>query len=315
MHILITGGAGGLGISICNAFLKEGFEVRVFDLDNRLNRRRIKKLSANVDIFWGDVTQPDLVEKAMEGIDGVVHLAAVLPPLSEENPQLAETTNVGGTQTIVRLIEKKGGSIPFIYTSSTSVFGPTPEASAPLHPDNNDPNPNSIYGKTKVQAEDLIKESGIDYLILRLTSIPYLYIKPGDAKHHMYTVPLKNRVEFCHPDDVALAIINAVKNFSHVKGNTLIISGGPGQRMLYEDLLRAFLGTFGLPLPPSRKFSREPHYLDWYDAERSQELLQFQTRTIDDYSGDLGKQYPAPFVALMRHIIGPVFGKLIVRFM
>ena len=314
MRILVTGGAGGLGISICNAFLRDGFDVRVFDLDNPVNRRRIRKLSASADIFWGDITYSQSVREATEDIDAVVHLAACLPPLAEENPETAERVNIGGTQAIVDMIKERGDKIPFIYSSSTAVFGPTPEASEPLHPDKNIPNPNSVYGKTKLQAEHMIKESGIDYLILRLTSTPYLYLKPSDTKHHLFSVPLKNRIEFCHPDDVALAILNAVKKFSQVKNRILIIAGGQSQQILYEDLLHVFLGAFGLPLPPSNKFSKEPHYLDWYDTEESQELLQFQTRTLNDYSRDLVKQYPAPLMALMRYFIGPVVGKLVLQF-
>jgi nucleoside-diphosphate-sugar epimerase len=129
----------------------------------------------------------------------------------------------------------------------------------------------------------------------------------------MFTIPLKNRVEFCHADDLALAILNAVKNFDRVEGSTLMIGGGPSQQMLFEDMLRATLNTFGLPLPPRHKFSEEPFPLHWYDTTKSQELLKYQHKTLDDYCRDLAGQFPAPLIALMRHFIGPVFGRIIVR--
>ncbi|TET15491.1 MAG: NAD(P)-dependent oxidoreductase [Dehalococcoidia bacterium] len=308
MRVLITGAAGNLGPGVCRAFLEDGFNVRVL-----LHRKRLKSLGANLEVVWGDLTQPDSVMKAMEGVDAVVHLAGVVQPLTEQNPQLASRVNVGGTQTIVDLIKERGGSIPFVFTSSTAVFGPCPDATECLHPDKNPCNPTSVYARTKVQAEDLIKESGIDYLILRLTSIPYLRIRLSDVKTHMLTIPLKNRLEFCHPDEVALAILNAVKNFDMVKCKTLMIGGGPSQQMLFEDMLGVLLGTFGLPLPPRHKFAKEPYALDWYDTSRSQELLKFQHKTLDDYTRDLARQFPAPLLALMRYFIGPVFGRLIVR--
>jgi nucleoside-diphosphate-sugar epimerase len=245
----------------------------------------------------------------------VVHLAGIVQPFTEENPELAYKVNVGGTQTIVDLIKERGGSIPFVFPSSVAVFGPCPDATEPLHPERNLCNPTSVYAKTKVQAENLIKESGIDYVILRATAVPYLRITPRDMKTHLYTIPLKNRLEFCHPDDAALAAVNSVKNFELVKGNTLIIAGGPSQQMLFEDMLGALLGTFGLPLPPRHKFAKEPYALDWYDTSRSQELLKFQHKTLDDYTRDLARQFPAPLLALMRYFIGPVFGRLIVRLM
>ena len=310
MRVLITGGTGKLGPRVCETFLKDGFDVRLL-----LHRKRVKGLGANPEIVWGDVAQPDSVRTAMEGVDAVVHLAGVEQPLTEQDPELASRVNVGGTQTIVDLIKNRGESIPFVFTSSAAVFGPCPDATECLHPERNPCNPTSVYAKTKVRAEDLIKESGIDYVILRQTSIPHLRIRLSEVKTHMFTIPLKTRVEFCHPDDAALAILNAVKSFDMVKGNTLMIGGGPSQQMLFEDMLGALLGTFGLPLPPRHKFAKEPYALDWYDTSRSQELLKFQHKTLDDYTGDLARQFPAPLLALMRYFIGPVFGRLIVRLM
>ncbi len=310
MRVLITGAAGKLGPRVCETFLKDGFDVRLL-----LHRKRVKGLGANPEIVWGDVAQPDSVRTAMEGVDAVVHLAGVEQPLTEQDPELASRVNVGGTQTIVDLIKNRGESIPFVFTSSAAVFGPCPDATECLHPERNPCNPTSVYAKTKVRAEDLIKESGIDYVILRQTSIPHLRIRLSEVKTHMFTIPLKTRVEFCHPDDAALAILNAVKSFDMVKGNTLMIGGGPSQQMLFEDMLGVLLGTFGLPLPPRHKFAKEPYALDWYDTSRSQELLKFQHKTLDDYTRDLARQFPAPLLALMRYFIGPVFGKLIVRLM
>ncbi len=310
MRVLITGAAGKLGPRVCETFLKDGFDVRLL-----LHRKRVKGLGANPEIVWGDVAQPDSVRKAMEGVDAVVHLAGVEQPLTEQDPELASRVNVGGTQTIVDLIKNRGESIPFVFTSSAAVFGPCPDATECLHPERNPCNPTSVYAKTKVRAEDLIKESGIDYVILRQTSIPHLRIRLSEVKTHMFTIPLKTRVEFCHPDDAALAILNAVKSFDMVKGNTLMIGGGPSQQMLFEDMLGVLLGTFGLPLPPRHKFAKEPYALDWYNTSRSQELLKFQHKTLDDYTRDLARQFPAPLLALMRYFIGPVFGRLIVRLM
>jgi len=315
MRVLITGGAGGVGINVCKAFLEEGLDVRVFDLGNRVNQKRVRTLDASADILWGDITQLESVRRAMDGVDAVVHLAAIIPPLTEENPDLAVRVNVGGTQTVVDLIKEKPEPIPFVFTSSAAVFGPTPDATEPLHPDRNHPNPRTTYARTKVQAEEIIKGSGIPYLILRLTSIPYLRFKLSlsDVRFHMFSIPLENRLEFCHLDDLALAIINAVKKFDEVRNNTLIIGGGPSQQMVYEDMLRAVLQSIGLPLPPRHKFSNEPYDLDWYDTSTSQELLNFQRKTLEDYCRDLARQFPAPFLAFMRYVVGPTLGPIIVR--
>jgi nucleoside-diphosphate-sugar epimerase len=308
MRVLVTGAAGHFGPPLCRVFLRDGVEVRVL-----LHQRKIKGMSTAVETMWGDITQPDSVKRVLEGVDAVVHMAAMVEPMTEQNPELASRINVGGTKTIVDLIKDRGASIPFVYISSASVFGLTPDATECLHPDRNPCNPVSVYARTKLQAENLIRESGIDYVILRLTPVPYEKLSLNDLKYQMFVVPLENRVEFCHPDDANLAMVNSVKYFDKVKGKTLVISGGPSQRMRYKDIVAASLGTFGLPVPPRHKFVQGTFALDWYDTSESQALLNYQNKTLDDYSKDLASKFPSPFLALMRHFIGPVFGRLIVR--
>jgi nucleoside-diphosphate-sugar epimerase len=316
MRVLITGGAGRLGINVDKTFIKGGYEVRVFDLDTPANRKSVKRLKGKAEIFWGDITRPDSVREAIQGVDAVVHMAGILPPLAYEKPDLAAKVNVGGTRIIVDLLKQTGKQIPFVFTSSVAAFGPTPDACRPLCDEEHEANPRGAYGETKVQAEKIIKESGIQYVILRLTATMYLTFSLSDLKR-MFSVPMENRVEYCHPDDTALAILNAVNNFDTVNGNTLIISGGPEQRMLYKDMVGAILKVLGLPLPPDRKFTKEPYYLDWYDTTRSQKLLNFQHRGfgqyIRDFSRQLSRRYGPGFIPFMRHFVGPVFGKVIVQ--
>jgi nucleoside-diphosphate-sugar epimerase len=298
--------------------MKDGSQVRVFDLDNERNRKSVKELGRKAEILWGDITEPDSVRKALDKVDMVVHMAGILPPVAYERPELARRVNVGGTQIVVDLIKEKGGHIPLIFTSSVAVFGPTPNATEPVSADRNEPNPRGAYGETKFEAESLIKASGIDYIILRLTAIMYFTFDVSDIKR-IFSVPLNNRIEFCHPDDLALAVLNSVKNFDALQGSTLIVSGGPDQRMLYKDMVGSILDIMGLPLPPAHKFTREPYYLDWYDTSRSQELLKFQRRSfadyLKDYSRGLTRRYSSLFLPFMRYFVSPLFGKAVVQLM
>lgn len=318
MRVLVTGGAGRLGTNVCKAFLKEGFDVRVFDLDAPRNRESVQELGGRVEVVWGDITRADSVRQALDGVDAVVHMAAILPPTADQKPDLARKVNAGGTKMLVDLLKQRGGHVPLVFTSSVAVFGPTPGSPEPISPDKNAPRPCEPYGQTKLEAENIIKQSGIDYLILRLTAVMYFNFEVSDLRR-MFEIPLNNRLEFCHPDDLSVAIVNAVKNWDAVKGNTLVVSGGPDQRMLYKDMVGNILGVLGLPLPPEQKFTREPYYLDWYDTEKSQELLRFQSKTfrdyLRDYSTGLSRHYSALFLPFMRYFVGPVFGKAVVQFM
>lgn len=88
-------------------------------------------------------------------------------------------------------------------------------------------------------------------------------------------------------------------------------------RVVYKDRVEALMKIFRLPMLPDDSFSRLPHSSDWYDAEESQEILQFQSRTfadcLEDYKKELAAQYSLFFLALIRSIVGPIFGKFIVR--
>lgn len=318
MKVLVTGGAGGLGINVCKLLLQTGYKVSILDLQTDRNLKSVRQLQGSVEVCWCDITDPDAVKKSLDQTDIVVHMAAILPPLALQAPDMAQRINVFGTKILVDAIRQMPTPIPVIYTSSVSVFGPTPDAKEPLSPLKNKPNPVDSYSETKLQAEIIIANSGLDFAILRLTATPYLTMNFKGLKQ-MYSIPLNNRIEFCHPGSIALAIGNAVQNVKSVNGRTLIISGGTSERMLYRDMIGGILGTLGLPMPPEDKFTREPYYLDWYDTSESESLLQFQRYSyidyLDDFKQQFAKQYGKLFLPLMRHFIGPVFGRAIFRLM
>ncbi len=318
-RVLVTGGAGRLGIIVCQAFLDSGYRVRVLDLNTPQNRRNLKKLRPpeRVEVYWGDITQSQLIAPALSEVDAVVHMAAVLPPLTEKRPGLAHKVNVGGTRNLIDLVKGLPQPVPFVFTSSVAVFGCPPELREPLCPEKTPPRPVDVYGKTKLEAENLIRESGIGFVVLRLTATMYLDFTLADIKR-MFSAPPETPVEFCHPRDAATAIVNAVRDFDRVKGNTFVISGGPGQRMSYGEMVGAILGLMGLPLPPREKFSREPFYLHWYDTAKAQALLLFQQHSFSDYLRDLSRaisrKYGPGFLGFMRRFVSPVLGKVIVQF-
>ena len=314
MRVLITGGAGRLGAKACRAFVREGFQVRVFDLETKRNVKRARELGGIAEIRWGDITELGSIRQALPDVDAVVHMAGILPPVTDEQPELALRVNVGGTRTLLDAMKESGRQIPLVYTSSVVVFGATPNATEPVCVDRDPVHPEEPYAETKVQAENLIREAGIDHVILRMTGA---FDLDASAIKLMFRLPLTNRIEFCHPDDVILAIVNAVRYFDAARGHTLVIAGGPQWRMLYKDMLGGALGSLGLPVPPSRKFSQQPYCTDWYDTTRAQELLHFQEKTYADFCRDLSRefsrQYSPLFVPLMRYFVGPVFGRFIVR--
>ncbi|MCX6005465.1 MAG: NAD(P)-dependent oxidoreductase [Chloroflexi bacterium] len=316
MKVLITGGAGRLGVTITKRFLEQGFSVRILDLDTPRNRKAVRELDTKAEFYWGDITDPESVKAALAGVDTVVHMAAILPPLADQKPNLARMVNVEGTRLLVDHLKSLDRHLPLVYTSSVAVHGPTPLAADPICADKHTCMPMGGYAKTKYEAENIIKESGLDYVILRLSVNMYFNFELSDIKR-MFSIPLKNRIEFCHPDNTAVAIINAVTKFEQIKNNTFIISGGPDQRMLYRDLIGSLLKVMGLPLPPDYKFPSKPYYLDWYDTSRSDAVLKYRIKTftnyLQEYTEGLSRRFSPAFLPFMRYFVGPLFGWMVVR--
>jgi hypothetical protein len=134
---------------------------------------------------------------------------------------------------------------------------------------------------------------------------------------YMFRIALSNKIETCHPDDLATAIVNSIRKFDAVKNSTFIISGGPNARIRHRDRVAALMNVFGLPMPPASKFNESPSPMDWYDTWKSQGMLQYQTRTlsdtISDYEAALHKKYSPLFLPIMRCIVSPLLGKIIVN--
>jgi nucleoside-diphosphate-sugar epimerase len=147
--ILVTGGAGFLGINLCRHLLDRGYRVRSMDIADFDYPERGK-----VDVMLADIRDPAAVERAMLGIDIVVHCAAALPLASEEE---IRSTNVGGTLTLLE-IAARHAIARFIYISSTSVYGIPDHHPLYEHDQLQGVGP---YGVTKISAEQLCLEARV----------------------------------------------------------------------------------------------------------------------------------------------------------
>lgn len=157
-RFLVIGGAGFVGSHIVDQLLKEDVaEVLIYDNFFRGRMDNIEKslLDPRCKLFshGGDILYPDILNKAMEGIDGVFHLAALWILQCHEYPRTAFDVNVQGTFNVIEAaIKNKVAKI--IYSSSASVYGNALEI--PMtenHPYNNF----TFYGASKIAGEHFFK--------------------------------------------------------------------------------------------------------------------------------------------------------------
>jgi nucleoside-diphosphate-sugar epimerase len=120
---LITGGAGFIGSNITEELVKRDEEVVVLDNLSTGYEKNIEHVYSKIRFIRGDIRDTSAVRRAMEGVDYVLHQAALASvPRSIEEPLLVNDVNVGGT--LVMLEEsRRAGVKSFIYAGSSSVYG------------------------------------------------------------------------------------------------------------------------------------------------------------------------------------------------
>lgn len=292
--ILLTGAFGNVGQRTLKELLKHEYKVTCFDLKNENTEETQENLLEEEDFetIWGDLTNKDDVNKAMKGIDCIIHLAAIIPPLSESNPELAQNVNVGGTRNLINTAKKLPDKPRFIMASSIAVFGPTMHLKPPVTLDY-PLNPTNNYSNTKVEAEKIVKESGLDWLILRLSAVSVEELQT-ELDPMLFEIPLEQRIEFVASKDCGIAFTNAISLDETNK--IFLIGGGDGCQLTEREFLEGFFDAFGLPMLPDKAFKkptdRDDWYnIDWIDTTESQKLLNYQNESFEEYIERIKKKF------------------------
>src|SRR6478735_2769736 len=165
MRVLLTGAFGNIGVASLTALLREGHDVVAFDLDSRRARKLASTVDRSVRFVWGDITRPEPVRHALEGVDAVVHLAAVIPPTSERAPDLARRVNLDATRSLIAHMEASPTAKRLVFASSQGVFGDVQDRQPPLRVET-PVSPTDEYGRQKVACEQAIQQSRLLWSIL-----------------------------------------------------------------------------------------------------------------------------------------------------
>jgi UDP-glucose 4-epimerase len=157
-RILVVGGAGLIGSHVVEELLKEDVkEVIVYDNFCRGTHENLasalKDPRCRIFEIGGDILQTDILNVAMKGIDGVIHLAALWLLQCYEYPQAAFDVNIRGTFNVLQACVSNNVK-RLVYSSSASVYGDSvEEPMTENHPYNNW----TFYGATKIAGEHMFK--------------------------------------------------------------------------------------------------------------------------------------------------------------
>jgi UDP-glucose 4-epimerase len=174
MRILVTGGAGFIGVHLVNALADAGYDVVVLD---NLHHASSQNIPSGVKFIRGNVRDRETIRSAMEGCTRVYHLAAQSNVMgAETDGNYSFATNVVGTYYILSCAVELGIS-RVIFTSSREVYGEVDRL--PVTEDH-PVNPKNAYGASKVAGEAYLRAfhatHGLEASILRIANV----YGPGD---------------------------------------------------------------------------------------------------------------------------------------
>jgi nucleoside-diphosphate-sugar epimerase len=125
--VLVTGADGFIGSHLVEELVRRGVAVRAFVLYNSFNSwgwldRCAPEVRDALDVFAGDVRDPNGVRQAMQGCDTVLHLAALIAiPYSYHSPDTYVDTNIKGTLNVLQAARDCGARV--VHTSTSEVYG------------------------------------------------------------------------------------------------------------------------------------------------------------------------------------------------
>jgi nucleoside-diphosphate-sugar epimerase len=153
MKVTVTGGAGYVGALVADELLENGHEVRV--LDNVLHDQEdvVEQLeSRGVELIRGDIRDADARRRALEGVDAVVHLAAIVgDPACGRDPELSNEINVEGSKGLVADARELGVK-RIVFASTCSNYGRMADPTVPID-ESGELRPVSLYAEQKVGIE------------------------------------------------------------------------------------------------------------------------------------------------------------------
>jgi UDP-glucose 4-epimerase len=310
--VLLTGAFGNIGSLLIRELLSQGYNVVAFDKEGPVTRKNSRKFSGTgIRISWGDITIKQNVESALQGVDAVIHLAGIFPPLSENNPKLSQAVNVDGTRHLVEAMEKSPTAKRLIFASSIAVYGKQQGRIPPPLKASDAVSPGDFYGKHKAECEAIIQRSSLAWTLMRISACPPVNIAnmASFKGAPIFESHPDSRVENVHPADAALAFVNAVACDAAI-GKILLLGGGTASQVTLQQMFNIMTGEIGLgPLPREVFQIKEPveFHGDWLDTEESQRLLKFQRYDIQQHYRDFWNSLgPARHALLLLKPIAPL---------
>jgi len=232
--IAVTGGTGFVGARFIDAAVAAGHQVRAL-------ARREQQPTPGVEWVHGSLGESDSLRKLVTGTNSVVHVAGVI---NARDPAEFQRGNIDGTLAMLSAATA-GGITRFVHVSSLAAREPNL----------------SKYGESKARSEELVRRSGLDWVIVR----PPAVYGPGDretlelfkmAKLRLMLLPPSGRVSLIHVDDLARLLLALAVDDGAGKHVVLEPDDGRAVGWSHKELAKAIGDAVGrrnlsLSMPPA----------------------------------------------------------------
>lgn len=311
--VLVTGGFGLVGSQTVRRLVADGHRVVATDLGTPAQRQTAGSLPAGAEAYWADLTAQRDVDRLIADVSptAIIHLAAVIPPGIYRHRELGRRVNVDATAALLRAAQSSARPPRFVQASSNAVYGTrNPHRHHELVRADSPPQPSDLYGAHKAEAEEHVRSSGLEWVILRLGGVisvdPGAMPFTGDALFFESALPTDGRLHTVDVRDVAAAF--AAATTADVAGEVLLIAGDETHLHRQKDIGVALAAARGLPdvLPAGRPGDPDSDdgwfVTDWMDTARAQQALSFQQHSWPDMLAEMRaaagwRRYPMGLVA------------------
>lgn len=215
--VLVTGAGGFIGSHLTEALLEKGYSVRAFVHYNSLGKwgwldSFSKEKLDSIEVFAGDIRDPNGVREAMRGVDIVFHLAALIAiPYSYHSPDAYVDTNIKGTLNVLqaaRLLETE----KVLVTSTSEVYGTAQYVPIDEHHPFQGQSP---YSATKIGADRLAES------FYRSFNLPVAIVRPfntfGPRQSARAVIPTIISQLLAGKTEIHLGALSPTRDFNYVK--------------------------------------------------------------------------------------------------
>jgi UDP-glucose 4-epimerase len=287
--LLLTGGCGFIGSNLIRMMIKKGHEIRVLDNLSKGSRDYIE--AYQVEFVKGDIRDSSDVSRAMDGVGGVIHLAAYGSVVeSVQDPEENFDINVRGTFTVLNEARKAGVKKVVFSSTGGALIG---NAEPPVNEDSL-PRPISPYGSGKLCCEAYCSSFAHSYdmniTALRFANVigPVSWHKKGAVTAFMKSIINDNNIkiygdgtatrDFLYVDDLCWGIISAYEK--SLQGfNPIHLAGGKEVSVReLADLIISVSGKIDHPIEylPGRRGEVDRNFANYDLANK---LLGFEPKT------------------------------------